>query len=424
MTMAAALRLILLLAGLGLGSSAALAAGNGDDAAKPEAAEDASAEAAAGEAAGEAPLSPLWPETPAVETARQPYVLIRSLRALQDEIASGSVTAHRAQRPRMEEIREQLRDLPVAVWDDVRNVRAVIYFVLSGGDPSILKIVIGQQKSIPLVERRLLKGALAYGEGRMVDALSQLHKIDARSIDALLSGIVALIQATLIAKKDPIKALSYFDEARLFAPGTLVEEAALRQQILILARDGQLERFDLLSGQYTRRFPNSIFARNFRRQFFAGVARQSFKGAEDWISRTETELEKMPVSERPSLYLAIADEALKVGNLHIARFAAEKARVLSAPGSRTLERAKVFEGAALAVSEEFAQGLELLSGVDIAKITVTDRQIRESAMAVATNVGKWPAEGPEPADLPPLESIGRAEAMLAQVDSLLGGSSQ
>lgn len=257
----------------------------------------------------------------------------------------------------------------------------------------------------------------------MVDALSQLHKVDARAIDVLLGGIVALIQGTLIAKKDPVKALTYFDDARLFAPGTLIEEAALRQQILILARDGQLERFDLLSAQYTRRFPNSIFARNFRRQFFAGVARQSFKGAESWISRTETELAKVGPAERPSLYLAIADEALKVGNVNIARFAAEKARALSAPGSRTLERAKVFEGAALAVSENFAQGLELLAGVDVAKITATDRKIRESAMAVATNVGKWPVEGPEPADLPPLESIGRAEAMLANVDSLLGGSS-
>lgn len=416
--MLSAFRLLLLLAGLVLGSSAAPGAGDGHggEEVKAEASDVPSADEAEGE-------RPLWPETPAVESARQPYMLIRALRALQDEIAAGSAEAHRAQRKKMEETSETLRDLPVAVWDDVRNVRAVIYFVFSGGDPAILKVVIGRQKKAPATERRLLKGALAYGEGRMVDALSQLHKVDARAIDVLLGGIVALIQGTLIAKKDPVKALTYFDDARLFAPGTLIEEAALRQQILILARDGQLERFDLLSAQYTRRFPNSIFARNFRRQFFAGVARQSFKGAESWISRTETELAKVGPAERPSLYLAIADEALKVGNVNIARFAAEKARALSAPGSRTLERAKVFEGAALAVSENFAQGLELLAGVDVAKITATDRKIRESAMAVATNVGKWPVEGPEPADLPPLESIGRAEAMLANVDSLLGGSS-
>jgi chemotaxis protein MotC len=385
-------------------------------------AKDGTTEAAEGEAEGQA-LIPMWPETPAVEMERQPYILIRSLRSIQDRVALGDVRAHQAQRSRMQELTEQLRDMPVAVWDDVRNVRAAIYFVLSGGDPAVLKIVLGRPKT-PFVERRLLKGALAYGEGRMVDALSQIHKLDARNVDVLLGGMLALVQGTLVAKKDPLKAIPYLDDARLLSPGTLIEEAALRQQILILAREGQLERFDQLTAQYTRRFPNSIFARNFRRQFFAGVARKSFKGADGWISRAETELEKMPAAERPGLYLAIADEALKVGNVNLSAFAAGKARELSQPGSRTVERAKVYEGAALAVSPEFQKGLDLLNSVDIAKVTASERQIRESALSVAQNVGKWPSSDGAPADEPPLDSIGRAQAMLTEVDSLLGGSTQ
>jgi chemotaxis protein MotC len=365
----------------------------------------------------------MWPETPAVETERQPYVLIRALRAIQDKVATGDTKAHQLQRQRMQKITEELRDLPVAVWDDVRNVRAAIYFVLSGGDPGILKLVLGRPKT-PFVERRLLRGALAYGEGRMVDALSQLHKLDARKIDVLLGGIVALIQGTLVAKKDPLKAIPYLDDARLLSPGTLIEEASLRQAILILAREGQLERFDQLTDQYSRRFPRSIFGRNFRRQFFAGVARKSFKGADEWISRAEIELEKMPPQERPGLYLAIADEALKVGNVNLSAFAAGKARELSAPGSRTVERAKVYQGAALAASEHFQKGVDLLNSVDTAKVTASERQIRESALSVALNVGKWPSAGaePEPTDVPPLESVDRAQAMLTQVDSLLGGT--
>lgn len=424
--MRSAARLLIALASLALGPVSALAAdGHGGGHAKHEDAHapaaDQTTEAAEGEAAP--PPVPLWPETPAVDKDRQPYVVIRALRAVQDEIAAGNAAAQQQQRKRLQQVTEHLRDLPVAVWDDVRNLRAAIYLVLSGGDPAILKVVMGREKS-PHLERRLVRGALAYGEGRMVDALSLLVKVDARKVDPMLAGIVSLIQGTLVAKKDPLKALRYFDDARLLSPGTLVEEAALRQQILTLARDGQIERYDLLADQYSRRFAKSIFARTFRRQFLAGVARRSFKGGAEWGPRTETELAKAPPSERPGLYLAIADEALKVGNVDIARHAGGKARELAPAGSRTQERAKVFEGAALAVSPDFEKGLQLLAEVDVAKVTATDRQIREAAIEVARNVGRWPGLGPKPDELPALGSVDRAQAMLRDIDTLLGGASR
>ena len=364
----------------------------------------------------------LWPETPAVEADKQPYILIRSLRSVQDEIASGSTAAHDRQRQLMKDLGAQMAALPVAVWDDVRNVRAAIFFVLSGGNPAVLRIIAERHKTPP-VERRVLKGALAYGEGRLIDALNMLQKVDARRLDPLLGGIVALIQGTLIVRKDPKKAILFFDDARLLSPGTLIEESALRQQILLLAREGELERFDFLTAQYTRRFPRSLFARNFRRQFFAGVARQDFKRASEWISRTETELMKVPAAERAGLYLAIAEEATKGGNIDIARFAAGKARELSHADSRSLERAKLFEGAALAATHEFEQGLALLKDVDPEKLTPADREIHDSALAVAGSVGKWPTVPAELEEGEP-ESVARAQALLTKVDSLLEGAPQ
>lgn len=403
----------------GKGEAAAHGEAGHGEASHGEAAEGAKP---AADEAGAAPAVPLWSEVPAVEADKQPYMLVRRLRAIQDQIAAGSTSAHDLQRQRIREIGALMRELPVAVWDDVRNVRAAIFLVLSGGDPAVLKAVIGRQKS-PHVERRLLKGALAYGEGRMVDALGMLHKLEARKLDASLGGMVALIQGTLTAKKDPLKAAAYFDEARLLAPGTLIEESALRQEILILAREGQLERFDLLAAQYSRRFPNSLFARNFRRQFFAGVARQSFKRGSEWLSRTETELMKAPAAERAGLYLAIADEATKAGNIDIARFTAGKARALAQAGSRTMQRAMLFEGAALAATADFEAGLDLLRAVDAEKLTQSERQIREAALAVAGAIGRWPAKAAaDEAELP--ASVGRAQALVATVDTLLGGLPQ
>jgi chemotaxis protein MotC len=373
------------------------------------------------EATVEAP-APLWPETPAVENSKQPYMLLRSLRAVQDKVAAGSISAHEDQRRLLRDYGEEMRSLPIGVWDDVRNVRAAIFFVLSGGDPAVLKTVIGRERT-PFVERRLLKGALAYGEGRLVDALSMIHKIEARKLDPLLGGMVALIQGTLVSKKDSVKAVVYFDEARLLSPGTLIEESALRQQILLLAREGELERFDTLTAQYSRRFPNSLFARNFRRQLFAGVARQNFKRADEWLTRTETELMKVPASDRIGLYLSIAEEATKAGNVGIARFAAVKARELAEDGSSAMRRAKLFEGAALVTTEDFAAGLKLLGEIDTARLRTSDREVYDAAMAIARSVGKWP-EVTQALDETPPDSVGRAQTLLSKVDSLLGGMPQ
>jgi chemotaxis protein MotC len=368
------------------------------------------------------PEVPMWPEVPAVELEKQPYVLVRALRSIQDEIASGSVEAHEKQRRLMRDMSQQMRALPVGVWDDVRNVRSAIFFVLSGGDPAVLKLVIGRERT-PHVERRLVKGALAYGEGRLIDSLALIQKMEARKLDASLGGMVALIQGTLTAKKDAQKALAYFNEARLLAPGTLVEESALRQQIMILARDGEVEKFDQLASQYSRRFPRSLFARNFRQQFFAGVARQSFKRASEWISRTDTELKKVPVSERAGLYLAIAEEALKVGNIGMAQFAAGKAREFADAGSRSLQRATLYEGAAMVATADFEKGLALLETIDVPKLSMSDRQVLDSARSVAKAVGRWPEIGAPPEE-PATAAVERAETLMSQVDLLLEGPAQ
>lgn len=386
--------------------------------------EDASESAAVtegGDAEATPAPPPLWPDVSAVDVEKQPYMLIRALRAVQDEVASGSVSAHERQRQMMRDVETQLIELPVAVWDDVRNVRAAIFFVLSGGNPVVLKPILARPKT-PYIERRALRGALAYGEGRIVDALGLLSKLEARKLDPLLGGIVALIQGTLASRKNPVRAIAFFDEARLLSPGTLIEEAALRQEILLLAREGELERFDLLTAQYARRFPNSLFAQSFRRQFFAGVAKQDFKRASDWISRTETELMRVPAAERVGLYLAIAEEATKGGNIDIARFAAGKARELSRVDSRTYQRAALFEGAALAATEDFGQGLDMLNRVDPTQLAIPDREIRDSALAVAGAVGKWPVS-PEKLDETEPQSVARAQSLLTKIDTLLGGTS-
>ena len=364
----------------------------------------------------------LWPETPAVETERQPYVLMRSLRSVQDQVAQGSVAAHQFQKNFMRDLGIQLIALPPAVWDDVRNVRAAAYFVLSGGDPRVLRVV--TDRDFPnFIDRRVLRGAFAYGEGRSTDAKALLEKTDARSLDPALGGMLSLIKGVLYAKSDAKKAIAFFDDARLLSPGTLIEESALRQEILLLAKEGETERFDVLSGQYSRRFSKSLFASTFRRQFVAGFARQSYKGMPDWISRTEAQLQKMPDEERLGMYLAIAEEATKGGHFDIAKFASGNALELAGGGTRERSRASLYDGAVLVATDDYDQGLARLSEVDESQLGASDREIYDAALLVSRRVRQWPSAPAENSDPMP-ESVTRAQQLISQADTLLGGGTQ
>lgn len=365
----------------------------------------------------------LWPETPAVATEHQPYVLVRTLRSVQDQIAQGSQTAHEFQKTFMRDIGLQFLALPPAVWDDVRNVRAAAYFVLSGGDPRVVRIVSDHEGMPNFIDRRVLRGALAHGEGRTTDAKALLGKVDARSLDPALGGMVALIQGTLHAKSDAQKAIAFFDDARLLAPGTLIEESALRQEILLLAKEGDTERFDILSSQYSRRFSKSLFASTFRRQFIAGFARQSYKGTSEWISRTEAQLQKVPDGERLGMYLAIAEEATKGGHFEIAKFATSHAMKLAQPGTRELSRANLYGGAILVATDDYDEGLNRLAAVEEAQLGASDQEIYDSALLVSRRVRKWPAVPQDNSD-PMLETVTRAQQLISQADTLLGGGSQ
>ena len=383
-------------------------------------------EKAHGEEAKSEPEKPavvaLWPETPAVEQERQPYVLMRSLRSVQDQVAHGSTAAHQFQKNFMRDLGIQLIALPPAVWDDVRNVRAAAYFVLSGGDPRVLRLV--TDRDMPdFIDRRILRGAFAYGEGRSTDAKALLEKTDARSLDPALGGMLSLIQGVLYAKSDPKKAIAYFDDARLLSPGTLVEESALRQEILLIAKEGDTARFDLLSDQYSRRFSKSLFASTFRRQFVAGFARQSYKGMSDWISRTETELQKMPEEERLGMYLAIAEEATKGGHFEIAKFASDNALKLAVAGTKERSRAGLYDGAVLIATDDYDQGLARLAEVDESQLGASDREIYDAALLVSRRVRQWPAAPVENSDPMP-ESVTRAQQLISQADTLLGGGTQ
>jgi chemotaxis protein MotC len=363
------------------------------------------------------------------EDARSPTDLIRALRASQDRITLGDTNAHLAQRASLARIAEQLAAVKAEVWKEPRNSRAVVAFVLSGGAPAILKRLI-EQAPLPGIDDKLARGVLAYGEGRDAEALELLSAIDARALDATLAGHIALAQAELTAKKDPKKALDFLDDARLLAPGTLVEEAALRRQVSIVAASGEFDQFELLSANYLRRFSRSVYADAFRRQFATDVAVRPDTGDSEHTARLQAALEALEPVERRDVYLSIAREALIRGKVPLARFAAVNAAPLFEQASAGRLQSGLYEAAALVLTKDIDKGVSKLGAVDKAKLGEEDAELAAAAGAVAAEITRMPsiadaAASANAGDLAKtFKVVGTARETMERADQLLSGATR
>ena len=322
------------------------------------------------------------------EAGSQPFELVRSLRAVQDRIAHGDSAAHEGQRQLLAEIGAKLMRADAAAWKDPRNARAAVLYVLSGGDPSVLGRL-SASGSLPGVDETLVKGVLGYSEGRSADA-EMLLSIDPRRLDLTIAGHVALVQSELVMPKDAGKALSLLDEARLRAPGTLVEEAGLRRQAFLLLAAGNRDGFEAVSSRYLRRFGNSVYAPSFRMQFAMEVVGEKYAADTARLKRLEAMLADVSPADRRDLYLSIAAEGIVRGKVEAARVAGGHASRLADDGTAARVRAELYRGAALVVTDEHESGLAALKGVDRGRLEGSDAELLDAALLLARHLRKWP----------------------------------
>lgn len=355
-------------------------------------------------------------------TPLKPAELVRRLQRLQDRIAGGDVDGIATQRTLISEIDRAFASADATVWQDPANARALVIYVLSGGTPAVLRDIVTREPK-PAIDEKLLLGALLYVEGREEPALRELGEVDARKLPNALGGQIALAQAALVVRKDPQKATQLLDLSRLLLPGTLVEEAALRRQILVAAQANDTDTFARLSGQYLFRFRHSAYAGNFRQRFASALTRMAFIAAPDGLDRLDQLLRPMEEDGQRDIYLLIARAALVEGKTALAANAARRALALSPPASRDAERAQVYLGAAEAVTaDQYQAAAKTLQAIDRDRLDPSDVALVEAALSAADMVrqadqpavaAKAPASPPAapqpPAAAAPAAASGRAQ---------------
>jgi chemotaxis protein MotC len=198
--------------------------------------------------------------------------LANDLQRLQLQIAQGDKTAYAAQSIQLKTIGAAIATAKPETWKDKDAADSLVVYILSGGS---LKDVVPLLKGDAIVEseRSLARGALAYVTNHEADAVALLGKTDLSALDARLAGQVAFAHSVLETKRDPRRATELLDWARLLAPGGLVEEAALRREITLLAEAKDVRRVAMLTRQFSARFAASLYAADFFRELADAIAR-------------------------------------------------------------------------------------------------------------------------------------------------------
>lgn len=368
---------LLALPTLGVFSSAQAAEATAPEAADKEA---SAKEAPAKDEPASAASAPELPPAPPL------YREVRELQRLQDRMAAGEPNALTAQNALIARIDQSFRAADSSAWNDPQNARALIVFALSGGGPGVLRAVLGQGAS-PAVDERLLRGTLAYLEGREPEALKQLGEIDARQLPDSLAGQVALAQAALWVRRDPPRASVLLGRARLLAPGTLVEEAALRREIFIAAQANELENFERLTSTYLARYRHSVYAGNFRLRFAAALTRMSFIDSADEFHRVHELLAPLEPESRREVALLIAQAALAQGKTTAAALASELVLKGTVFGSLESDRATLYRAAAIiAAPGRFDEASAALASVARERFGSEDTRLLGAALAVAASI--------------------------------------
>jgi chemotaxis protein MotC len=305
-----------------------------------------------------------------------PYKMIRSLQYVQDTVALGDHSAMEMQRFLLSTIDERFRTADTAIFDDPRNVDAALVYAMSGGNPETLEFLIKRDVGGHF-DSRLTDALRGYLSGRGSQSVKSLAEIFPEYKRARVGPYLALVSANSVIRKDPALALSYFDWARLVAPGTIVEEAALRRSVYVTSEAGWIDKSMVYANRYARRYLRSPYASQFA-DLFVKLAVDHFEAIkEEDILEV---LSFMDVPRQREVYLRMARLAAISGKNKLASLAAERAQML----------ADLYSGLASVPSGDVSSAMESIIAIPDDKLSEKDRALKAAAKAVAEEVLRAP----------------------------------
>jgi len=321
-----------------------------------------------------------------------PYKMLRSLQFVQDSVVTGDHSAGEMQRFMLGKIDQRLRTVDPSVYDDDRNVDAALIYVMSGGNPQTLEYLVSHDingyfdNRVTDVLRKYLSG-----KGLLV---SKTLEETAKEYDGKKIGpYLALIGGNVLIATKPADALTMYDRARLNAPGTIVEEAALRRSLAICVETGDVDKGLAYSQRYVRRFLHSPYASQFADLFVKLIV------SHDHDVNPQTVVDILSFMDAPrqrEVYLRVARAAAIAGKPDLARMAAQHVQSLGEGTDNPFgPLADFYNGMANVPTDDIDQAAKYIANISGASLSPQDQALQAAARSVAEQI----LRAPDPASL-------------------------
>lgn len=362
----------------------------------------------------------------AQEEGLQPYQMVRSLQLVQDRIAGGDHAALPMQKKLLELTDARFRRAGDADFADRRNFHALMVYAMSGGNPATVADALARL-DIAEEDRRAGAAVLAYLTGEVEQARRAMSRVEPASYPQEVAAFLSLVKGSVTAGDDAGAGIAMMDAARLLAPGTLVEEAALRRTIslAITLQDG--EKFMSTSERYARRYLRSPYSAQFAQAFVSGII--ELKQQKLDLRRIEQTVAWMTREQARTVYLRLARRAAIDGDAELLAFASRKAGEY--PGAAVEEddpRSELYSSISSVTSETVEEVLSRLESMDPARLSASDRALLTAAKAIATEVvapvpvraaAAPPRQDDAAAGPAPADEAAQADALVATARSRL-----
>ena len=192
----------------------------------------------------------------------QPWKLLRSIQEQQDRVVAGENNATNAYRILLVQSANWMKLLDDSTWQYERNLDAVAVYLLIGGDVELGYKAL-QKSQLDRPHKLLLEAAVAYSERDIAKSYRLMSRIDHMSLPPSMAGQVALAKAMVFSSADLETAADYLQQARRLAPGTLIEEAALRRAMRVSAELNSMKDLRYFARTYQHRFQSSHYFTDF-----------------------------------------------------------------------------------------------------------------------------------------------------------------
>ncbi|MFS8048840.1 chemotaxis protein MotC [Rhizobium sp. BR 314] len=320
------------------------------------------------------------------------YKMLRSLEFVQDSVVAGDSSAGEMQRFLLATIDARLRNADKSIFEDTRNSDAALAYAMSGGNPETLEYLM-QRDINGNFDNRVADVLRKYLNGKGLLVVNTLADIAKEYRGKPIGPYLSLIAGNVMSGKNAMAALKLYDWARLLAPGTVVEESALRRSLALCADAGMVPQGIEYARRYTRRFLHSPYASQFADLFVQLVVdHDSDVKQQDIIDI----LASMDPPRQREIYLRMARRAAIAGKADLAALAAGRAQAISSDGSDAFGALAGFYGGVAGVStSDVEAAISNLNQMPAGELNARDRALRDAATAVAEEI----LRAPDPASL-------------------------